>query len=83
MVAFETVAKIAEILGVSLSLQEDVPEEQLLMQRARARAKELAVMVQGTSSLEAQGLSPSAIKTIEQRLLHELLKGSRSRLWSA
>ena len=80
--SFDTVSKIASVLGLSLSFNNEKKEEDVLIERARFKAKQLAKMVQGTSALECQGLNAEAMENVENKILHKLLKGSRSRLWA-
>src|SRR5262249_10658901 len=80
--SFETVEKITNALGMSLSLKEELPEEELIIQRAKIKAHELAKMVQATSSLEKQGLNRSELEIIEKGILRDLLKGSKRNIWN-
>lgn len=81
-VSLDNLSKIASTLGLSLTFNTESREEEILAKRARQKAKELAKMVQGTSGLEAQGLDKEALKDVEDKILSDLLKGSRNRLWS-
>jgi predicted transcriptional regulator len=80
--SLDTVSKIANALGLSLGFSNAKREEEVIAERARMKAKQLAKMVQGTSALESQGLDKDALESIENKILHQLLKGSRSQLWS-
>jgi len=82
-VSFETACKIAEVLGCSLDANEVVNERSLLERQARIKARWLASIVQGTSSLEAQGLNKQSLTHVEEKFYHKLLGGSRRKLWSA
>lgn len=82
-VSIETASNIAQALGMALAPKEIIHEQKLLEEQARKKAHALATMVQGTSALEGQGLSASSYKAIESRLFHELMAGSRRKLWSA
>ena len=82
-VSFETACKIAEILGCTLDTNETVNEQSLLEKQARAKARWLASIVQGTSSLEAQGLNKKSLAGVEENFYHKLLAGSRRKLWSS
>jgi DNA-binding XRE family transcriptional regulator len=79
--SFETACKLAHVLGLSITVEETVTAEQIIARQATQRARHLAAMVQGTSSLEARGLSAPQLAVVEQQLMRDLLKGSRSRLW--
>lgn len=82
-VSYETVSKIAHVLGIALTSKPIMDEHKLLEQRAREKAHALAAIVQGTSSLEAQGLPKHSLQGIEQKIFYELMSGSRRKLWSA
>lgn len=81
-VRFETIAKVAEVLGMSMGLQETMSESALTLRQAKERAKKLAQLVQGTSSLEKQGLSDESLESIENQFMLDLLKMPNSHLWS-
>ncbi len=49
---------------------------------ARAKAKRLVGMVQGSMALEAEGVSAEVVREMERETVHELLAGSARRLWS-
>lgn len=80
--SFANVAAVAHALGLSLSVQETDPDE-LCRQQARIKAEQIARLVQGTSALESQAVTPQAYAQLVERSYHELLAGSRRRLWSA
>ena len=82
-ISFETVRKIAEILGVRLDIYEEKPARQLLQEKAHEKAHRLTTIVQGTSALEAQGLTASSSAAVEQKLYYDLLSGSKSKIWSS
>jgi transcriptional regulator with XRE-family HTH domain len=79
---FATVAAIADALGVCLA-EAPATDIALMRQRqARAKARSLTAMVQGTSALEAQAVDPGEVELMEQRTVAELLSGSGRRLWA-
>ncbi len=82
-VSLETASKIAEVLGLNLTPKEIIDEQTLLEKHARKKARWLTSVVQGTSSLEAQGLTGSSAKAVEQRFFYELMAGPKSKIWSA
>lgn len=82
-VSIETASRIAEALGMTLTPKETISEQALLENRAKEKAHMLAHLVQGTSALEAQGLSAASYKHIERKLFYDLMAGSRRKLWSA
>jgi hypothetical protein len=53
----------------------------LLRAQARAKAEEVARLVQGTSALESQAVDADAYRRLVERSYHELMAGSRRRLW--
>ena len=80
--SFANVAAVAEALGSSLGLNETDPEE-LRRQQARRKAEEVARLVQGTSALESQAVDAQTYNRLIEKSYHELLAGSKRRLWSA
>ena len=53
-----------------------IPAHEVLEQQARKKAEQLVRMVQGTSALEAQGVSARHIGQMVKKTIHELLAGS-------
>jgi len=80
--SFDSISKIASALGLSLTVDDNKKEEEIIADRAHQKAKELTKLVQGTSALESQGLDSETLKAIEAKIFSDLFKGSRSRLWS-
>lgn len=79
--AFAHVAAIAAAVGLSLDMTgEDAAE--FCRRQARRRAEEMARLVQGTSALEAQAVDAAAYERLVEQTYHELLAGSRRRLWA-
>lgn len=81
--SFEHVVQIAEALGQTVSLRQSVDAQVMERQQARAKAKALIDQVQGTSSLEAQGVDRRARQRMIDRTVRELLAGSPRKLWAA
>lgn len=79
--SFANVVAIAEALGVSLGVQE-VESEEWCRQQARRKAEHVARLVQGTSALEGQAVDPMVYDQLVDRSYHQLMAGSRRRLWS-
>lgn len=80
--SFSAVSAVADALGVNFA---GAPSEDISAMRerqARAKAKTLVGLVQGTSALEGQAVDPTEIKLMEQRTVAELLSGSPRRLWA-
>lgn len=80
--SFENTLAIAHVLGMELDATPTASASEVLELQAREKAKKLVRMVQGTSALEAQGVSKQQITEMIQRTVGELLKGSRRRLWA-
>ena len=77
-----SIEKTITILGLNLNGQEIKTAQQLRKDRARTKAIRVVSMVQGTSSLEEQGLESMAIKRMIIRTEREFLQGTySSRLW--
>ena len=80
--SFANVAAVAAALGVSLTFDESDPDE-VCRRQARLKAAQVARLVQGTSALESQAVDTPTYERLVERTYHELLAGSRRRLWSA
>ncbi len=80
-VSFSNVSAIAETLGMRLAGRSGQSIASMRERQARAKARSLVAMVQGTSALEAQALAPADIELMEQRTAAELLSGPSHRLW--
>ncbi len=78
--SFTSVLAIARALGVSIDLKEE-PASSFLEMAAERKAASLVSMVQGTSGLEAQAISKEQIEDMKRQTVHELLAGSRRKLW--
>ena len=68
-------------LGESLSVHETTDVSAFRMAQARAKAKRLARLVQGTMALEAEAVSEPVVDEMEEENLHALLAGPARRLW--
>jgi transcriptional regulator with XRE-family HTH domain len=79
---FANVAAIADAIGVDIEFANEVDSYELLHQQAVKKARELVGMVQGTSGLEAQAVAPNQIEVMIQQLVHQLMAGSRRKLWA-
>ncbi|MGH7244175.1 MAG: helix-turn-helix domain-containing protein [Phycisphaerales bacterium] len=80
--AFAKVAAITQALGVSIELDE-VDADELCRRQARMKAEQIARLVQGTSALESQAVDTQTYNRIVEKSYHELLAGSRQKLWAA
>jgi transcriptional regulator with XRE-family HTH domain len=79
--SFPKVWAIARALGVTWELRE-LPVREFQENEAREKAKRVVRMVQGTSGLEEQAVGNEALTSMEEQTVHELLAGSRRKLWS-
>jgi len=83
----DTVAAIAAALGVQVRLSETqyvhetIDVSAFRMRQARAKAKRLARLVQGTMALEAETVTEDLLDEIEEQNVHALLAGPARRLW--
>ena len=79
--SFTHVVAIARALGSPISADpQDVDE--MVREQARRKAEGIARLVQGTSALEAQAVDDAEYRRLVDRSFHELLAGSRRRLWA-
>lgn len=79
--SWANVVAIAEALGMSAGFAPRVKADRLRHEQARQKAKRLVRMVQGTSGLEGQAVDADTIRRLENLTVHELLAGSKQRLW--
>lgn len=79
--SFTHVVAIARALGAPIAA-EATDIDQMLRDRARAKAEAVARLVQGTSALESQAVDDAEYRRLVERSYHELLAGSRRRLWA-
>lgn len=83
----DIVAAIAGALGVEVRLSdsphvyEATKVSAFRLAQAKAKAKRLAKLVQGTMALEAGAVSTHVLEDLEQRNVHALLAGPGRRLW--
>lgn len=80
--SFATVSAIANALGVRLGPAHTEDIASMRERQARAKARALVALVQGTSALEGQAVDPTDIALMEQRTAAELLSGPARRLWA-
>ena len=80
--SFSTVSAVADALGVDFAkaAAEEIPA--MRERQARAKARTLVALVQGTSALEGQAVAPADVELMEQRTAAELLSGSARKLWA-
>jgi transcriptional regulator with XRE-family HTH domain len=80
--SFSNIMAIAESLSLSLRFDSKVPPHKLKREQAERKAKKLVALVQGTSGLEGQAVDQETIESMVEQTTHELLAGSKRRLWS-
>lgn len=79
--SFANVEAVATALGVSRRYRA-LKTDELTRREARKKAERIARMVQGTSALESQAVGPEVFNRLVESSYHELMAGSRRRLWS-
>ncbi|HEV3447047.1 MAG TPA: helix-turn-helix transcriptional regulator [Gemmataceae bacterium] len=77
---FDKVLAVAQALEVVLSARK-VKAREVRKRQARATAKRLVGMVQGTSGLEGQALDRDTLEEMTEQTTHQLL-ASKYKLWS-
>jgi transcriptional regulator with XRE-family HTH domain len=80
--SFANVLAIAESLGLGLRLDSKVDSRDLKREQAERKAKKLVAVVQGTSGLEGQAVDEESVESMVEQTTHELLAGSKRKLWS-
>ena len=81
-VAFGRVSAVARALGVDVRLETATDAVTLQETQAETKARRIIELVQGSSGLEAQAVGPSDREQMLRRTVHELMAGSRRRLWA-
>jgi len=79
---FSTVATLARELGVGVRFDEEVDVRTIRRRQAERKAERILAIVQGTSALEAQGLSRETLRDLREKTINELLAGSDRKLWA-
>ena len=83
-VKLSTVEQITNLLGLDFAGNEMLTLKELQKKRAKEKALFIVSLVQGTSSLEMQGLEDDSIKKMLLNMEKEFLIGNyRDRLWVA
>ncbi len=83
-VKLSTVERITCFLGLDFAGNETMTLEMLKQRRAKEKALLMASMVQGTSSLEMQGLEKESLETMMSEFEEAFLNGDyKDRLWVA
>jgi len=83
-VKLSTVEQVTNLLGLDFAGNEVMTFKELEKRRAKEKAIFMVALVQGTSSLEMQGLDKESINYMLKKMEREFLVGSyRNRLWVA
>jgi transcriptional regulator with XRE-family HTH domain len=81
-VKLSTVERLTNLLGLDFAGNEVVSVAQLQRRQAKEKALLMVALVQGTSSLEMQGLEKNTVVTMLKKMEEAFLTGSyRNRLW--
>jgi len=80
--SFTNIVAIAESLGLAIRLFSKVDPRKLKRDQAQRKAKKLVSLVQGTSGLEGQAVDRRSVESMVEQTTHELLAGSKRKLWS-
>ena len=79
---YSNVVAIADALGLAPSFADSVRAVDLREQQARQKAQRLVGIVQGTSGLEGQAVDERTIERMVRQTVHELLTGTKRKLWA-
>ena len=80
--SFANIMATAESLGLGLRFDSTIDARDLKREQAVRKAKKLIALVQGTSGLEGQAVDKKTVDSMVEQTTHELLAGSKRRLWS-
>ena len=79
---FANLKSVAHALGMDLEIKNTTNDQEFAERQAYSKAKIIACLVQGTSALESQAVDNETYNQIISQTTHELMSGSRHRLWS-
>ena len=77
------VRSVAAALGVELTVEATTDSHELREREALAKATKIVQLVQGSSGLEAQAVDSEAYQRMIDQTTHELMAGSRRRIWAS
>lgn len=80
--SFSNVVAVARALGVSVEFGETNIED-LRRAQAQLKAEQAARLVQGTSALESQAVDTQTYRRLVEKSFHQLMAGSKRKLWSS
>ena len=78
----QTLLAIAGVLGADIGLAKRQSIHGMKDRQARAKARRLAAIAQGSSALEGQAVNKATVRKVERRIADGLRAGSNIRLWS-
>ncbi|MCE5279642.1 MAG: helix-turn-helix transcriptional regulator [Planctomycetaceae bacterium] len=78
----DNLAAIANALEVDLGIVRKNKADGVKRRQAKRKAREIVSIAQGSSALEAQPARKKALDQATKSIEHDLLAGSRLRLWS-
>ncbi len=81
-ISLPTLLKMAKALGIGLKLSPTQTPRGMSLCQAKAKARELVAITQGSASLEAQAVDDVTKATLEREIEKELLAGPPLRLWA-
>lgn len=81
-VAIGHVCAVAAALGMQVGVRPRLAVDALVHEAAKAKARRAAALVQGTSALEAQGLSRHQFESMVKRTARELRATGGKTLWA-
>jgi transcriptional regulator with XRE-family HTH domain len=81
--SYRNLRALARALGMDFELRSTASPQEFAERQAQNKAQAIARMVQGTSALEAQAVDTDTYQQIVSQTTHELMAGSRRRLWSS
>ncbi len=76
------VRAVAAALGLDLEMHASTSAQEFCERQAEAKAKQLVDLVQGSSGLEGQGVDAETLSQMVQQTIHELMAGSKRKLWA-
>ena len=79
---YANLTAVARALGMDFALKSTCNEQTFAERQAETKAKVIARMVQGTSALESQAVDSGTYRQMVKQTVHELMAGTRRRLWS-
>jgi len=80
--SFANVVSIAESLGLGVRFDPLLDVRELRREQAERQARKLVALVQGTCGLEGQAVDEKAVESTVEQTTHDLLAGSKRKLWS-